>query len=88
MTFCAVMAGVLLTNLGLPLPLGVVGAIVTGAISGAVSGTLIAKAKIPPFIATLGMMLVLKGLALVVCSRQADLFQRHAELFHRSRRIR
>jgi ribose transport system permease protein len=68
MTFCAVMAGVLLTNLGLPLPVGIVGALVTGAISGAVSGTLIAKAKVPPFIATLGMMLVLKGLALVVCS--------------------
>jgi len=68
MTFCAVMAGVLLTYLGLPLPIGIVGAIVTGAISGAVSGTLIAKMKIPPFIATLGMMLVLKGLALVVAS--------------------
>ena len=68
MTFCAVMAGVLLTFLGLPLPIGVMGAIVTGAISGALSGTLIAKMKVPPFIATLGMMLILKGLSLVVCS--------------------
>ncbi len=31
-----------------------------------VSGTLIAKMRVPPFIATLGMMLVLKGLSLVV----------------------
>ena len=37
-------------------------AIFFGALSGFVSGALIAKLKIPPFIATLGMMLVLKGL--------------------------
>jgi ribose transport system permease protein len=33
---------------------------------GFVSGTLTAKMKIPPFIATLGMMMLLKGLSLVV----------------------
>ena len=66
MTFCAVMAGVILTNAGLPLPFGVVGAIAVGAICGTISGTLVAKMKIPPFIATLGMMLILKGLSLVI----------------------
>jgi len=66
MTFCAVMAGVVLTNLGMPLPLGVVAAIFFGALSGFISGHLIAKLKIPPFIATLGMMMLLKGLALVI----------------------
>ena len=66
MTFCAVMAGVFLTYWELPMWTGIVAAIATGALSGAVSGTLIAKMKVPPFIATLGMMLVLKGLALVV----------------------
>jgi ribose transport system permease protein len=66
MTFCAVMAGVFLTYWGLPMWAGVVAAIATGALSGATSGTLVAKAKIPPFIATLGMMLVLKGLSLVI----------------------
>ncbi|WP_341678853.1 ABC transporter permease [Niveibacterium sp. SC-1] len=66
MTFCAVMAGVVLTNLHLPLPLGVIAAIFFGALSGLVSGLLIAKLKIPPFIATLGMMMLLKGLALVI----------------------
>src|SRR5476649_2653604 len=50
MTFCAVMAGVVLTNFGLPLPLGIAAAIASGALSGFVSGTLIAKLKIPPFI--------------------------------------
>ena len=66
MTFCAVMAGVLLTNMHLPMWVGVIGAIAFGALSGFTSGVLIAKLKIPPFIATLGMMLLLKGLSLVI----------------------
>ena len=66
MTFCAVIAGVVLTNLGMPLPLGIVAAIATGAACGLVSGTLISRLNIPPFIATLGMMLILKGLSLVI----------------------
>ena len=66
MTFCAVMAGVFLTYLGWPLPAGILAAIVFGALSGFTSGVLIAKLKIPPFIATLGMMMVLKGLSLVI----------------------
>ncbi len=66
MTFCAVMAGVVLTWGGMPLPLGIVAAIATGACCGLISGTFVAKMKIPPFIATLGMMLMLKGLSLIV----------------------
>ncbi|MGM9487759.1 ABC transporter permease [Ideonella sp. YS5] len=66
MTFCAVVTGVVLTYWGLPLPLGILAAIVAGAFCGATSGWLIAKLKVPPFIATLGMMMLLKGLALVV----------------------
>ena len=66
MTFCAVMAGVVLTNWGMPLPLGIVAAIFFGALSSWVSGMVIAKLKVPPFIATLGMMMLLKGLSLVI----------------------
>ena len=66
MTFCAVMCGVFLTYHQLPMWTGILAAIGTGALSGAISGTLIAKLKIPPFIATLGMMMALKGLSLVV----------------------
>ena len=66
MTFCAVMAGVFLTYWGLPIYVGVIAAIAFGALSGFVSGFLIAKLKIPPFIATLGMMMLLKGLSLVI----------------------
>ncbi|MES0813073.1 ABC transporter permease [Roseibium sp. SCPC15] len=66
MTFCAVIAGVVLTYAGLPLLLGVIAAIAAGALCGLCSGTFVAKMKIPPFIATLGMMLILKGLSLVI----------------------
>jgi ribose transport system permease protein len=66
MTFCAVIAGVTLTYWGLALPFGVLGAILAGAVVGLVSGTFVARLKIPPFIATLGMMLILKGLSLVI----------------------
>ena len=66
MTFCAVIAGVILTYLGMPLAIGVIGAILAGTASGLISGTIIAKLKVPPFIATLGMMLILKGMSLVI----------------------
>jgi ribose transport system permease protein len=66
MTFCAVIAGVVLTYAGMPLPVGIIAAIGAGAACGLISGTLVAKMKIPPFIATLGMMLILKGMSLVI----------------------
>ncbi|MEF2073990.1 ABC transporter permease [Consotaella aegiceratis] len=66
MTFCAVITGVVLTYWGLPLPLGIIASIGTGALCGLTSGFFVAKMKIPPFIATLGMMLMLKGGSLVI----------------------
>lgn len=66
MTLCAVMSGVLIVNTGLPVPVGVLGAILFGALIGLVNGVNVALLKIPPFIATLAMMLVAQGLALVI----------------------
>ena len=66
MTFCAVMAGVFIVNLGFALPLGIACALAMGALSGCVSGLVITKLKVPPFIATLGMMMLLKGLSLLI----------------------
>jgi ribose transport system permease protein len=66
MTFCAVMTGMVLTNWGMPLFVGILAAIFFGALCGWISGFLIAKLRIPPFIATLGMMMLLKGLSLVI----------------------
>ncbi len=66
MTFCSVMAGVFLTYWGMPIYVGILAAVLGGALCGMISGILIAKLKIPPFIATLAMMMLLKGLSLVI----------------------
>lgn len=66
MTLCAVMTGVFLTNMGLPLVVGVVGGIATGALLGFVNGLNVSFLGIPPFIATLATMMVAQGLALVI----------------------
>ncbi|WP_216216793.1 ABC transporter permease [Amycolatopsis aidingensis] len=66
MALCAVMSGVFLVDLGLPLVLGVPAAILFGGLIGLVNGCNVAVLGIPPFIATLAMMLVAEGLALVL----------------------
>src|SRR3984893_18507038 len=66
MTLSAVMAGVVITFWPMPVPVGVLAGILSGGIAGVVNGSIIAKLKIPPFIATLGMLNVAKGLALVI----------------------
>jgi ribose transport system permease protein len=65
MTLSAVMTGVFITNWHLPVPLGVAGGLAVGSLAGCGNGIIIAKMKVPPFIATLGMLNVAKGLALV-----------------------
>jgi ribose transport system permease protein len=66
MTFSSVMAGVFITMLGLPIFMGIIAAIIAGALCGFINGVSIAKLKLPPFIATLGMMNITKGLNLIV----------------------
>jgi ribose transport system permease protein len=74
MTFCAVMAGVFMVNLGWPMSLGVIAAIVVGALSGTLSGLAITKLRVPPFIATLGMMMLLKGASLIITNTRPIYF--------------
>jgi ribose transport system permease protein len=66
MTFTSVVMGIVAVNLGLPLPLGLLAALAAGALVGSINGVLIAKAKLPPFIATLGMLYVTLGMAQVI----------------------
>ena len=66
MTVSAVMTGVFITFWGLPLWLGVLGGVLTGAFAGFINGTVISRMKIPPFIATLGMLYMTKGLSLII----------------------
>jgi ribose transport system permease protein len=66
LTLSAVMTGVFITNWHLPIPLGILGGVLTGSLAGLVNGILISRMKIPPFIATLGMLYATKGLSLVI----------------------
>lgn len=66
MTLAAVMTGVFLVNMQLPLVVGVIGGLLTGALMGFINGVNIAVLKLPPFIATLAMMMIAQGLALVI----------------------
>lgn len=66
MALCGVISGVLIVNAGLPVVLGVLGAILFGGLIGFINGVNVALFKLPPFIATLAMMLVAQGLALVI----------------------
>ena len=66
MAFGAVMSAIFITNLGLPIPIGLLAGLCAGALAGLVNGTIIARLKIPPFIATLGMLNIAKGAALIL----------------------
>ncbi|WP_406445250.1 substrate-binding domain-containing protein [Streptomyces sp. NBC_01613] len=54
------------TSHGVPVVIAVVLAVATGIVAGLVNGFLIAYGKLPPFIATLAMLSVARGLSLVV----------------------
>jgi ribose transport system permease protein len=66
MTLAAVITGVVVTNMGLPIPVGIAAGVLTGGLAGLANGILIARYRIPSFIVTLGMLNIAKGLALVI----------------------
>jgi ribose transport system permease protein len=80
MTFSSVMTGVIITFWGLPIPFGILGGVLTGALCGTISGLAVAKMKIPPFIATLAMMMITKGLSLVISGTKPIYFPTRSEL--------
>jgi ribose transport system permease protein len=56
----------MMLNSGLPVPLAIAGALILGAAFGLFNGLGISFARIPPFIMTLGMMVMARGLALTL----------------------
>lgn len=74
MALCAVMAGTFIVNFGLPWWLGIILTLAFGAVLGMVNGLNVAYVGLPPFIATLSMMMIAQGLALVISGTQPIYF--------------
>ncbi|HEY5777090.1 MAG TPA: ABC transporter permease [Terrimicrobiaceae bacterium] len=66
LAFSMMMMGWLYQAVGVPLGLAIAAGLVAGTACGVVNGLLITKAKLPPFIATLTMMSVGRGLANII----------------------
>lgn len=66
MTLCSVLTALAMTDWGLPMPVALVVGLLTGALIGVVNGVAVSFLHLPPFIATLGTMLIAQGLALVI----------------------
>jgi len=79
MILCGVMTGVFQTYWGWPVWAGVLGAVLFGGLIGFINGFNISVLGIPPFIATLGMMLVASGLSLVISGTKPIYFKEHPE---------
>ncbi len=66
MTFSAVMTAQFMIVWQMPVLVGILAGLITGALCGMVNGLMVTKMKVPPFVATLGMLYITKGLSLVV----------------------
>lgn len=73
MTLVAVMAGVFLSGdwLNWPLGGGLIAILLVGAFIGLINGLNVARLGLPPFIATLAMMMVARGLALIISGKSS-----------------
>jgi ribose transport system permease protein len=72
LAFTGVVTGLLLSS-GLPVWLSVLLGLLSAALVGAINGLLVAKLNINPFITTLGMMMMIRGLLLVLAKGKAVL---------------
>ena len=63
MGLVAIVLGMLWKNLGFPLPLAMLVALMMGGLCGAFNGFILIKTKMPPMIATLGTLALYRGLA-------------------------
>ncbi len=68
----ALLGGYVFKQLHWPLVLALVTAVAVGSLFGLVNGTLVAKLKLPPFIATLGSMMMAQGIGSVITKVQSQ----------------
>ena len=66
LTLSGVISGYLMTILGAPDAAAILTSLVFGLVLGFANGFMITKMKLPPFIATLGSMMLCKGLSLII----------------------
>jgi len=66
MALCSTMVGYSLVTWSLPVPIALLVALATGASIGFINGFFIAKVKVPPFIATLGTMMIASGVSILI----------------------
>lgn len=71
---CSAIIGGVFLNLGLPMWLVLLAIITIGALFGLVNGVLVARFKLPSFIATLGTMMIAQGLGSIVSNAQSVTF--------------
>jgi ribose transport system permease protein len=74
MTFGSMITAIFISKLGMPVAVGVLMGIAAGVVCGFLNGVTITKLGLPPFIATLGMMNVTKGLNLIVSNARPIYF--------------
>ena len=66
-------------GVGLPLPVAIIVGILAGGVCGCVNAWLVTKLNIPPFIATLGLMMSVRGINLVMTDGRALYFSKYPE---------
>jgi ribose transport system permease protein len=71
LALAGVVAALCVKEAGLPVPLAMLVGIGVGGLCGLVNGLVVTRLKLPPFIATLGMMLIARGLALQITGARA-----------------
>lgn len=71
---CSALLGCYVFKLGLPLWVGVIVTVLTGVIFGFINGLLVAKLKLPPFIATLGTQMMSMGIGSILTNVQAQMW--------------
>jgi ribose transport system permease protein len=71
LALAGVVAALAVKELGMPVPPAMFLGILTGALCGYINGLLVTRFKLPPFIATLGMMLIARGVALQITGARA-----------------
>jgi ribose transport system permease protein len=71
LALAGVVAALAVKEAGMPVPLAMLVGVLIGSLCGVINGLCVTRLKLPPFIATLGMMMVARGVALQITGARA-----------------